>query len=79
MGFKVFTKLCPVATFNIVKVVTVLGQVFWVSGVEGETIAASLKFSDAIVTLPVFVAWNMMGVETEVIWAFEWFLGDRCK
>lgn len=73
------TKLCPLAALNVVEVVAVLSQVFRVGGVEGETVAASLEFSDTVVTLPVLVARDMVGVEAEVIGTFEGLLSDRCK
>lgn len=61
------------------EVVAVLSQVFGVGGVESETVAASLQFSDAVVALPVLVARDMVRVEAEIIRAFEGFLADRCK
>ena len=73
------TKLCPVSALNVVEVVAILSQVFGVSGVEGKTVAASLQFSGTVVTLPVFVAGEVVGVEAEVIGTFEGLLSDRCK
>lgn len=61
------------------EVVAVLSQVFGVSSVEGKTVAASLEFSDTVVTLPVLVARDVVRVETEVIGTFEGLLADRCK
>lgn len=61
------------------EVITVLSQVFGVSGVESKAVAASLKFSGSIVALPVFVAGDVVRVEAEVIRAFEGLLADRCK
>lgn len=61
------------------QVVAVLSQVFGVRGIEGKTVAASLELSGAIVALPVLVAGDVVGVETEVIGAFEGLLADRCK
>lgn len=70
--------MCPLSALDIVEVVAVLGQVFGVGGVEGETVAAGFQLSSSVVTLPVFVAGHVVGVEPEVIGTFEVLLSDRC-
>lgn len=69
--------MCSLATLDVVEVVTVFCQVFGVGGVEGQAVTTRLQLSDSVVTLPVFVARNVMGVEPEVIWALEGFLTER--
>lgn len=61
------------------EVVAVLSEVFGVSGVEGETVSTRLQFSDSVVALPVFVAGDVVGVEAEVVWAFERLLGHSWR
>lgn len=56
-------------------VVAVLCEVFAVAGVERESVAAGLQLGRIVVALPVFVARAVMGVEAEVIGAFEALLG----
>lgn len=48
--------MCPLATLNVVKIVAVFSQVFGVGGVEGKTVAACFKFSNTVITFPVFIA-----------------------
>lgn len=60
------------------EVVAVLGKVFGVGRVEGEPVAAGLQLGGAVVTLPVLVARDVVGVEAEVVWAFEGLLADGC-
>lgn len=69
------TKLCPLGAVHVVDVVAVLCQVFAVAGIESQTVAAGLQLGHVVVALPVFVARDVMGVEAEVIRAFEALLG----
>lgn len=61
------------------EVIAVLGQIFGVSSVERETVAAGLQLSRTVVALPVLVTRYVMGVEAEVVRAFEGLLADRCN
>lgn len=64
-------KLRPVAALYVMEVVAVFGEELAVARVERESVTAGLQFRDVVITLPVFVAGYVVGVETEVVGAFE--------
>lgn len=47
--------MCSLATFDVMEVVAILGEVFGIGGVKCETVAASLQLGGAVVTLPIFI------------------------
>lgn len=61
------------------KIVAVLCKEFGISGIESQSIAASLQFGGIVVTFPVFVTADMVGVESKIIRALEAFLCESCE
>jgi hypothetical protein len=57
-----------------VQVVTVLGELFGVRGVEAETISTGLEGWDGILTLEVLVTGAGMGIEAVLVRALEGIL-----
>jgi hypothetical protein len=68
-----------VSTVYIVQIVAVLGQVFVVGGIERQTVAAFLQLGHTVVTLPVFVAGQIVWIEAVIVGAFETLLRHGCK
>jgi len=62
-----------------VQIVAVLGEVFGVCGIEGQTVAAGLQLGNAIVALPVFVAGRVVWIESKVIGTLKATLGHSCN
>ncbi len=56
------------------QVVTVLGELFGVRGVEAETISTGLEGWDGILTLEVLVTGAGMGIEAVLVRALEGIL-----
>lgn len=73
---KILTQLCTFATVNIVQVITVLSQEFWICSIKGQTISACFQFRYTIVALPVFITWDIVWIETKIIGTFEVVLGN---
>lgn len=68
-------ELRSVPAIHVVQIIAILGEELAIARVECESIAASLQLRHVVVAFPVFVTGYMMGIETEVVRAFERFLG----
>lgn len=73
------TQLAPVATVDVVDVIAVFCQKFRIASIESQAVAARFQFGDIVVTFPVFVARDVVGVEAEIVGAFEVLLAHGCK
>lgn len=69
-------ELRPVPAIHVVQIIAILGEELAIARVECEPIAASLQLRHIVVTFPIFVTGYVMGIETEVVRAFERFLGS---
>lgn len=77
---KGLTQLIPVSTVHIVQVVAVLLEVLGVCVIESQTVSTSLQFRSAVITLPVLITRQGVGVETVVVRTLEViFLCARCN
>lgn len=68
-------ELRPVPAIHVVQIIAILGEELAIACVECEPIAASLQLRYIVVAFPIFVAGYVVGIETEVVRAFERFLG----
>lgn len=68
-------ELRPIPAIHVVQIIAILGEELAIARVEREPIAASLQLRHVVVAFPIFVAGYVMGIEAEVVRAFERFLG----
>lgn len=60
-------------------VVAIFCQVFWVTGIKGQSISAGFQFGHVVVAFPVLVAGSGVWVESEIVRTFETVLSIGCK
>lgn len=73
------TKLRSFTAIDVVNVVTVFCQEFWIAGVKSESVAASFQFCYVVVAFIIFIAGGVMGVEAEIVRTFEGVLCASCN